>query len=143
MKRKIDNILSVLLKFAADTLKPQEDEFTKVNPVLKNDDRYWPFFKDCVGALDETHIQVRPPSHSIEKYRGRMLEPTMNVLDICNFDIKFIYAYVGVHGRAHDTKVLNYFTRNEPSFPHPPSGDYYLVESGYPTRAGYFLVYYV
>ncbi|CAE5982721.1 unnamed protein product [Arabidopsis arenosa] len=61
----------------------------------------------------------------------------MNVLAICNFDMKFIYAYVGVPGRAHDTKVLNHCARNEPSFPHLPNGKYYLVDSGYPTRTGY------
>ncbi|KAG7583871.1 Harbinger transposase-derived nuclease domain [Arabidopsis suecica] len=51
--------------------------------------------------------------------------------------MKFIYAYVGVLGRAHDTKVLNHCARNEPSFPHPPNGKYYLVDSGYPIRTGY------
>jgi len=39
VKRKIDDVLNALLKFAAETLKPQEGEFTRVNPVLKNDDR--------------------------------------------------------------------------------------------------------
>uniref|UniRef100_A0A0D3BM97 DDE Tnp4 domain-containing protein n=1 Tax=Brassica oleracea var. oleracea TaxID=109376 RepID=A0A0D3BM97_BRAOL len=61
----------------------------------------------------------------------------MNVLAICNFDMKFIYAYVGVPGRAHDSKVLTHCARNEASFPHPPPGKYYLVDSGYPTRTGY------
>ena len=61
----------------------------------------------------------------------------MNVLAICNFDMKFIYAYLGVPGRAHDTKVLTHCARNEASFPHPPPGKYYLVDSGYPTRTGY------
>ena len=37
----------------------------------------------------------------------------MNVLAICNFDMKFIYAYVGVPGREHDTNVLTYCARNE------------------------------
>ncbi|XP_056867013.1 uncharacterized protein LOC108860577 [Raphanus sativus] len=61
----------------------------------------------------------------------------MNVLAICNFDMKFIYAYVGVPGRAHDSKVLTHCARNEASFPHPPPGKYYLVDSGYSTRTGY------
>jgi len=32
-KKKIDDVLSALLKFVVDTLKPQEGEFTRVNPV--------------------------------------------------------------------------------------------------------------
>ncbi|CAA7028570.1 unnamed protein product [Microthlaspi erraticum] len=93
--------------------------------------------RDRIGALDGTHIPVRPPPRRAETYRGRKLKPTMNVLAICNFDMKFIYAYVGVPGRAHDTKVLTYCAKNELYFPHPPNGKYYLVDSGYPTRTGY------
>ncbi|XP_048611373.1 protein ANTAGONIST OF LIKE HETEROCHROMATIN PROTEIN 1-like [Brassica napus] len=137
IQRKLDEVLSALLKFAADTLKPEEGEFARVNPILRNDDRYYRYFKDCIGALDGTHISVRPPSHNAEAYRGRKQEPTMNVLAICNFNMMFIYAYVGVPGRAHDTKVLTYCAKEEPNFPHPPNGKYYLVDSGYPTRTGY------
>ncbi|XP_013671935.2 protein ANTAGONIST OF LIKE HETEROCHROMATIN PROTEIN 1 isoform X1 [Brassica napus] len=137
VQRKLDEVLSALLKFAEDTLRPQEGEFGRVSPVLRNDDRYWPHFRDCIGALDGTHVPVRPPSQNAEAYRGRKQDPTMNVLAICNFDMKFIYAYVGVPGRAHDTKVLTHCARNEASFPHPPPGKYYLVDSGYPTRTGY------
>lgn len=137
VKRKLDEVLSAILRFAVDTLKPGEGEFARVSPVLRNDDRYWPFFKDCIGALDGTHIPVRPPSRNADAYRGRKMEPTTNVLAICNFHMKFIYAYVGVPGRAHDSKVLTHCARYEASFPHPPTGKYYLVDSGYSTRTGY------
>lgn len=130
--RKLDEVLSVLLKFTQG-----KGEFARVNPILRNDDRYYPYFKDCIGALDRTHISIRPPSHNAEAYRGRKQELTMNVLAICNFNMKFIYAYVGVPGRAHDTKVLTYCAKEEANFPHPPNGKYYLVDSGYPTRTGY------
>ncbi|XP_033128661.1 uncharacterized protein LOC117125892 [Brassica rapa] len=128
IQRKLDEVLSDLLKFAADTLKPEEGEFARVNPILRNDDRYYPYFKDCIGALDGTHISVRPPSHNGEAYRGRKQEPTMNVLAICNFNMKFIYAYVGVPGRAHDTKVLTYCAKEEPNFPHPPNGNWLILD---------------
>ncbi|XP_056863057.1 protein ALP1-like [Raphanus sativus] len=136
VQRKLDDVLCALLKFAADTLRPQEGEFERVSPVVRNDRQYWPHFKDCVGALDGTHVPVRPPSQNAEAYNGRK-GVTMNVLAICNFDMKFIYAYVGVPGRAHDSKVLTHCARNEASFPHPPPGKYYLVDSGYSTRTGY------
>ncbi|XP_048599871.1 uncharacterized protein LOC125579985 [Brassica napus] len=120
VQRKLD-VLSALLKFTEDTLRPQEGEFAGVNPVLRNDYRYWPYFRDCIGALDGTHVQ----------------DPTMNVLAICNFDMKFIYAYLGVPGRAHDTMVLTHCARDEASFLHPPPVKYFLVDSGYPTRTAY------
>ncbi|XP_048605867.1 uncharacterized protein LOC125583276 [Brassica napus] len=137
VKRKLDEVLSSLLKLAADIVKPGRDEFASVSPILVDDPQYYPFFKDCIGALDGTHMPVRPPSVNVEPFRGRKGEPTMNVLAICNFSMKFIYAYVGVPGRAHDTKVLTYCAKEEASFPHPPVGKYYLVDSGYPTRTGY------
>ncbi|XP_010490333.1 PREDICTED: uncharacterized protein LOC104768099 [Camelina sativa] len=51
--------------------------------------------------------------------------------------MRFTYAYVGVPGRAHDRKVLTYCATQEASFPHPPPGKYYLVDSGYPNRSSY------
>ncbi|XP_018481655.1 uncharacterized protein LOC108852656 [Raphanus sativus] len=115
VQRKLDDVLSALLKFAADTLRPQEGEFERVNPVVRNDRQYWPHFKDCVGALDGTHVPVCPPSQNAEAYNGRK-GVTMNVLAICNFDMKFIYAYVGVPGRAHDSKVLTHCAKNVANF---------------------------
>lgn len=60
VKRKVDEVLIVLLRFVAETLKPEEYEFTRLSPSLWNDDWYWPYFKDCIGALDGTHIPVGP-----------------------------------------------------------------------------------
>lgn len=137
VKKKLEQVLSSLLKLASDIVKPTRNEFATASPFLEGKPQYWPYFKNCIGALDGTHIAVRPPSGNSEPFRGRKGEPTMNVLAICNFDMRFIYAYVGVPGRAHDTKVLTYCATEEASFPHPPAGKYYLVDSGYPTRTGY------
>ena len=70
VQRKLDDVLSALLKFVEDTLRPQESEFTRVNPVLRNDDRYWPYFRDCIGALNGTHVLVLPPSQNAEAYKA-------------------------------------------------------------------------
>ena len=41
----------------------------------------------------------------------KKMEPTTNVFALCNFDMEFIYAYVGVPGKAHDIRVLTYFAK--------------------------------
>ena len=45
VKRKLDEVLSVLLKFDSNTLKPEDGEFARVCPALRNDDRYRSFFQ--------------------------------------------------------------------------------------------------
>ncbi|XP_013716251.2 uncharacterized protein LOC106419958 [Brassica napus] len=53
----------------------------------------------------------------------------MNILGICNLDMLFTYAYVGVPGSAHDAKVLA-LAMEDPIFPHPPLGKYFLLIQG-------------
>lgn len=62
-KKKLDEVLSGLLKLAADIVKPIRVS-SQVN-VLVNDQWYGPYFKDCIGALDGTHVQVHSPSHNV------------------------------------------------------------------------------
>lgn len=73
--------------------------------------------------------------------KRKKMEPTMNLLAICNFDMKLICVYIGVPERAHDTKVLTHCAKIKASFPYPPNRKYYLVDSGYPTRTRYILVH--
>ena len=64
------------------------------------------------------------------------MEHTMNVLVICNFNMKFIYVYIGVPCRANDTNILTQCNKNK-SFSLPSNGKYYLIDFGYPTIIGY------
>jgi hypothetical protein len=47
---------------------------------------------------------------------------SQNVLAVCDFDMRFIFAVVGWPGSAHDTRILNHALANFPSFPVPPKG---------------------
>jgi hypothetical protein len=48
-----------------------------------------------------------------------------------------LFLVAGWPGCAHDTRVLNHVLTNfSDEFPIPPSGKYYLVDSGYPNRTG-------
>ncbi|XP_022565227.2 uncharacterized protein LOC106365746 [Brassica napus] len=64
-------VLSSLLKLASDIVKPTRNEFATASPFLEGKPQYWPYFKNCIGALDGTHIAVRPPSGNSEPFRGR------------------------------------------------------------------------
>ncbi|KAG6481602.1 hypothetical protein ZIOFF_058206 [Zingiber officinale] len=62
--------------------------------------------KDCIGAIDGTHIPVMVSGQDINSYRNRHGEISQNVLAACNFDLEFIYVLSGWEGSAHDSLVL-------------------------------------
>ncbi|KAJ3699657.1 hypothetical protein LUZ61_003362 [Rhynchospora tenuis] len=51
--------------------------------------KYFPYFKDCLGAIDGTHIRAKVSPLDAPRYRGRKEYPTQNVLAACTFDLKF------------------------------------------------------
>ncbi|XP_057533072.1 protein ALP1-like [Amaranthus tricolor] len=66
----------------------------------------WKCFKNCLGALDGTHISVHVPSEDRARYRTRKGSIAMNVLGVCNPNLEFIYVQPGWEGSAHDGRVL-------------------------------------
>ncbi|OMO90082.1 hypothetical protein CCACVL1_07520 [Corchorus capsularis] len=93
-----------------DTIKPLEGQFNEVPDHIRNDSRYWPHFKDCIGAIDGTHIKASISS---------------------SLQVPYI-------GTTHDTRIfLEALRRQDVNFPKPSTGKYYLVDSGYPQMNGY------
>jgi hypothetical protein len=79
-----------------------------------------PHFKDCIGALDGTHITATPPPHDLIRYIGRSGKPTQNVMAVVDFDLRFTYASIGQPGSMHDTNVLFHaLEQDKTNFPHP------------------------
>eukprot|EP00267_Zea_mays_P031056 XP_008662998.2 protein ALP1-like [Zea mays] len=102
----------------------------------------WPHFKDCIGAIDGTHICANPPPQDFLRYLGRSGKATQNVMAVVDFDMRFTFASIGQPGSMHDTSVLyNALQIDEDIFPHPPLGKYYVVDAGYPNRPGYLSPY--
>ncbi|KAL6560093.1 hypothetical protein OROHE_006331 [Orobanche hederae] len=96
------------------------------------------FRKDCIGALDGTHIKAVIFDKDGVPFRGRKGTKTWNVLACCSFDRIFTFTNVGWEGSAHDMTVwTGSLTKSKYGFPHPPSGKYYLVDSGYPNTVSY------
>lgn len=46
-----------------------------------------------------------PPEDQVP-FLGRKKIPTQNVMAVCDFSMKFTYAYAGWEGSAHDTQVF-------------------------------------
>ena len=77
-----------------------------VQKEIQEKPRFYPYFKDCIGAIDGTHVRVRVPNRDAPRYRGRKGYPTINVLVACTFDLKFTYVLSGWEGTASDSRII-------------------------------------
>ncbi|KAH6817817.1 hypothetical protein C2S51_001420 [Perilla frutescens var. frutescens] len=69
--------------------------------------RFMPFFKDCIGAIDGTHIPATITGREVSSFRNRHGMQSQNILAACNFDLQFMYVLSGWEGSAHDSKLLS------------------------------------
>ena len=83
-------------------------------PEIEKEPKFNPYFKNCVGAIDGTHIRVKVSPLDAPRYRGRKEFPTQNVLATCTFDLKFTYVLAGWEGTASDSRIMkNALTRED------------------------------
>ncbi|WVZ97489.1 hypothetical protein U9M48_043019 [Paspalum notatum var. saurae] len=54
-------------------------------------DETWKYLKNCLQALDGTHIKVTVPARLKERYRSRKADIVTNVIGVCAPDMQFIY----------------------------------------------------
>ncbi|XP_042460406.1 uncharacterized protein LOC122043909 [Zingiber officinale] len=73
---------------------------------IRESTRFYSYFKDCIGVIDDTHIPAMVSGQDINSYCNRHGEISQNVLAACNFDLEFIYVLSGWEGSAHDSLVL-------------------------------------
>jgi hypothetical protein len=70
---------------------------------IRGDPRFFPFFQDCIGALDGCHCDAFTNDLL---FRNRKKTVSQNVLGVVNFDSTFSYVLAGWEGSAHDGNVL-------------------------------------
>jgi len=115
-------VLKSVLKLAADIIKPRDPEFRSRHPRLMQH-RFDPFFKDCIGAIDGTHIPVVVSQNLLVQYMCRKNITTQNVMAVCDFDMMFTFVLAGWPGSVHDMRVFDdAMNKYSNAFPHPPPG---------------------
>ncbi|XLS74023.1 hypothetical protein HN51_030888 [Arachis hypogaea] len=129
------------------TIITLEDQFlVQVNgstvppEIFNSGGRFYPYFKNCIGALDGAHIRVKVPKEDVSRYRGRKCFPTMNVLAACTFDLKFTYVLPGWEGSASDSRILENAIHNEDNL-NVPQGKFYLADADYMLRSEFITPY--
>lgn len=138
---KFSDVINALCCLHSDIVSWKREELNETPPRIIHDKRYFPYFEDCIGAIDGTHVCVRVGGNKKITYWNHHNYTSMNILAVCDFNMKFIYTRIGVPGRAHDSKILTYCARHDNFFPFPKSGKYFLVDSGYPNRRGFLAPY--
>jgi hypothetical protein len=102
---------------------------TPTPPIIRNNPKYYPFFKDALGAIDGTHINCSATAEMRQAARDRKGGVTQNCLAICGFDMIFYYIFSGWDGSAADSTMF-YDARLTDL--HIPAGKYYLADAGFP-----------
>lgn len=111
-----------MYKLAADVIKPKDPTFSMVHRKLQ-EPRFWPHFRNCLGAIDGTHIPVTVPSTKQPVHIGSHGYPSQNVMAVCNFDMRFTFVVAGRPGSAHDIRIfLDSLIKYKDYFPHTPEG---------------------
>jgi len=95
-----------------------------------DDPKQYPFFANCIGALDGTHLPIaiqgghkrQAPWHS---RKGLLMQ---NVLTAVDFDINFVYILAGWEGTAYNCRVIDLAKKK--GF-EAPQDWYYLADAGY------------
>ncbi|XP_061351059.1 protein ALP1-like [Gastrolobium bilobum] len=134
ISRQFSNVLLAVLRCHNVLLKRPE-------PIPENStDEKWKWFKNCLGALDGTHIKINPLQADKARYRTRKGEIATNVLGVCSQDGQFIFVLPGWEGSAADSRVLRDDIARTNGLK-VPKGYYYLCDAGYMNGEGFLAPY--
>jgi hypothetical protein len=103
---------------------------------IADNPKFFPFFADCIGATDGTHLPCNPSAAESEANRDRNGQITQNCLAVCDFDMKFLYLFCGWDGSTSDSTM--FLDARVTDLPVPP-GKYYLADAGFPTSRSLLL----
>jgi hypothetical protein len=78
---------------------------TPLSFTIKDNYQYYPWFKDCIGAIDGTHIPISPPENEMAAFRNRKGFLSQNVLAACDFDMRFTMVLSGWEGSVSDSTL--------------------------------------
>jgi hypothetical protein len=70
MRRYFYAVLRAILHLYKEVIKLLTLD-TPLSPSIANDPKYRPYFKDCLGALDRTYIDVYVKPEDQPRYRNR------------------------------------------------------------------------
>uniref|UniRef100_A0A8I6XQ63 DDE Tnp4 domain-containing protein n=1 Tax=Hordeum vulgare subsp. vulgare TaxID=112509 RepID=A0A8I6XQ63_HORVV len=73
---------------------------------IEGNHRWDPYFKDCIEAIDGTHVCASVTPYMASSFHGRKKYNTQNVMVVVDFNPRFTYVLSGWEGTTHDATVL-------------------------------------
>lgn len=110
----------------------------QVHHKIERDPRFYPYFKNCLGAIDGSHVPITISSDKAAPFRNRKGTLSQNVMVACDFDLNVTFMSTGWEGSATDARVLTSAIIN--GFQVPP-GKFYLVDGGYANTPSFLAPY--
>ena len=123
---KFHEVLKCLRKLAKDNIKPRDASFSTEHERIK-DERFWPYFKGAIVAIDVSHVPMVVPAEDMVNYTCCHGYTSQNVLAVCDFDMRFIFIVASSPGSTHGTRILNHVLEIFSSFLMPPKGIHGLL----------------
>lgn len=99
-----------------------------VPTLIRRNPKFYPFFKDALGAIDGTHINCSPTAAERQAARNRKGGLSQNCLAVVSFTFHFLYMLSGWEGSASDSAIFNDARLSDFYI---PEGKYYLGDAGF------------
>lgn len=137
ISRHFNNVLNAITAISLDFFHPPGSDVPQ--EVLGNP-KFYPYFKDCVGAVDCIQFPVMVAVDEQGPFRNKNGLLMQNVLAACSFDLKFHYVLAGWEGSASELRVLHSALTRRNNL-QVPEGRYYLVDTKYANLPGFLSPY--
>jgi DDE superfamily endonuclease len=98
--------------------------------IIEKNPKFFPFFRDAIGAIDGTHINAHVTVEERQASRDRKGGVTQNCLAACDFEMRFVYIFSGWDGSAADSTMFHDARLTDLPIPH---GKYFLADAGFQT----------
>ncbi|CAL5385650.1 unnamed protein product [Camellia sinensis] len=136
VSRNAHNVLTFMKEFTVVHCRPTYNQH-HIHPYVRSKWKYL-LFKDCIGAIDGTHVSTRVTGPDTVTYFDRKYCHAQNIMAARDFDMCFIFISLGWKGSMHDSCIFNeILTNDNVPFSHPKEGKYYLIDASYPNWVGY------
>ncbi|KAI5388195.1 hypothetical protein KIW84_074042 [Lathyrus oleraceus] len=84
ISRNFKEVLRAVCRFGKELIKQESKELPE---RIKNNSKYYHWFKNCIGAIDGTHISASVPAKKQILCRDRKATITQNVMCACDFNM--------------------------------------------------------